>query len=26
LVLQLGYVALFGALAYGRLASKDILS
>ncbi len=26
LILQLGYVALFGALAYGRLASKDILS
>ena len=26
LVLQLGYVALFGALAYVRLASKDILS
>lgn len=26
LALQLGYVALFGALAYGRLASKDILS
>ena len=26
LVLQLGYVALFGALAYGRLASNDILS
>ena len=25
-ILQLGYVALFGALAYGRLASKDILS
>ena len=26
LILQLGYVALFGTLAYGRLASKDILS
>jgi len=26
LVLQLGYVALFGALAYGRFSSKDILS
>jgi ABC-2 type transport system permease protein len=26
LVLQLGYVALFGALAYGRVSSKDILS
>ena len=26
LILQLGYVAVFGALAYGRLASKDILS
>lgn len=26
LFLQLGYVAVFGALAYGRLASKDILS
>ena len=26
LILQLGYVALFGSLAYGRLASKDILS
>ena len=26
LALQLGYVALFGTLAYGRLASKDILS
>ena len=26
LTLQLGYVALFGALAYGRFASKDILS
>jgi ABC-2 type transport system permease protein len=26
LILQLGYVTLFGALAYGRLASKDILS
>ena len=25
-LLQLGYVALFGALAYGRFASKDILS
>ncbi|CAB4630593.1 unannotated protein [freshwater metagenome] len=25
-ILQLGYVAVFGALAYGRLASKDILS
>lgn len=26
LVLQLGYVALFGALAYGRFSSKDVLS
>ena len=26
LLLQLGYVAVFGALAYGRFASKDILS
>ncbi len=26
LLLQLGYVAIFGALAYGRFASKDILS
>jgi ABC-2 type transport system permease protein len=26
LMLQLGYVALFGALAYGRFSSKDILS
>jgi ABC-2 type transport system permease protein len=25
-LLQLGYVALFGALTYGRFASKDILS
>jgi len=25
-LLQLGYVAVFGALAYGRFASKDILS
>ncbi len=25
-LLQLGYVALFGALAYGRFASKDVLS
>jgi ABC-2 type transport system permease protein len=25
-LLQLGYVAVFGSLAYGRLASKDILS
>ena len=25
-VLQLGYVAVFGALAYGRFATKDILS
>jgi ABC-2 type transport system permease protein len=25
-LLQLGYVAVFGALAYGRLATKDILS
>ena len=26
LLLQLGYVALFGALAYGRFSSKDVLS
>ena len=26
LVLQLGYVALFGALAYGRFTTKDVLS
>ena len=26
LVLQLGYVAVFGALAYGRFTTKDILS
>ncbi len=26
LLLQLGYVAVFGSLAYGRFASKDILS
>ncbi len=26
LLLQLGYVALFGALAYGRFQSKDVLS
>ncbi|MDM7887843.1 ABC transporter permease [Curtobacterium sp. RHCJP20] len=25
-VLQLGYVAVFGALAYGRFATKDVLS
>ena len=25
-LLQLGYVALFGALAYGRLSTKDVLS
>jgi ABC-2 type transport system permease protein len=25
-LLQLGYVVVFGAMAYGRLASKDILS
>jgi ABC-2 type transport system permease protein len=25
-LLQLGYVALFGAIAYGRFASKDVLS
>lgn len=25
-VLQLGYIAVFGALAYGRFATKDILS
>jgi len=25
-LLQLGYVVVFGSLAYGRLASKDILS
>lgn len=25
-ILQLGYVALFGALAYGRFATKDVLS
>ncbi|WP_382308510.1 ABC transporter permease [Herbiconiux sp. UC225_62] len=25
-LLQLGYVAVFGALAYGRFASKDVLS
>ncbi|ALE05862.1 ABC transporter permease [Arthrobacter sp. ERGS1:01] len=25
-VLQLGYIALFGALAYGRFATKDVLS
>jgi ABC-2 type transport system permease protein len=25
-LLQLGYMAVFGALAYGRFASKDILS
>jgi ABC-2 type transport system permease protein len=26
LLLQLGYVAVFGALAYGRFTTKDILS
>jgi len=25
-LLQLGYVVVFGALAYGRFSSKDILS
>jgi ABC-2 type transport system permease protein len=25
-VLQLGYIAVFGALAYGRFSTKDILS
>jgi len=25
-LLQLGYVAVFGALAYGRFATKDVLS
>jgi ABC-2 type transport system permease protein len=25
-LLQAGYVALFGALAYGRFATKDVLS
>jgi ABC-2 type transport system permease protein len=26
LVLQLGWIAVFGALAYGRFTTKDILS
>jgi ABC-2 type transport system permease protein len=25
-LLQLGYIALFGALAYGRFSTKDVLS
>lgn len=25
-VLQLGYIAVFGALAYGRFTTKDILT
>jgi ABC-2 type transport system permease protein len=26
IVLQLGWIAVFGALAYGRFTTKDILS
>jgi ABC-2 type transport system permease protein len=26
LLLQLGYIGVFGALAYGRFTTKDILS